>query len=199
MQTTISLQPRAVIDVDDPGDETQLSGPAAARRRDAVAGGGGGGGGGGSRRMRSPPARPPAPAMDLPRHCPATTRPRGWSPAARSPPPPPCAARPRADDDELAYFRSQDARNASLHESSSSDDDLLAAAVAVSGAPAAAEREVIVIHIVTYADYRTPRASSTAQTTRSPSVARSAAMSLAACRTSAAAGAPGVLRVEHPH
>ena len=26
MQTTISLQPRAVIDVDDPGDETQLSG-----------------------------------------------------------------------------------------------------------------------------------------------------------------------------
>ena len=31
--------------------------------------------------------------------------------------------RPRADDDELAYFRSQGARNASLHESSSSDDD----------------------------------------------------------------------------
>ena len=26
VQTTISLQPRAVIDVDDPGDETQLSG-----------------------------------------------------------------------------------------------------------------------------------------------------------------------------
>ena len=45
-------------------------------------------------------------------------RPIGHMPAARSPPP-----RPRADDDELAYFRSQGARNASLHESSSSDDD----------------------------------------------------------------------------
>ena len=44
--------------------------------------------------------------------------PRRSPPAVRSPPP-----RPRADDDELAYFRSQGARNASLHESSSSDDD----------------------------------------------------------------------------
>ena len=35
----------------------------------------------------------------------------------------PPSPRPRADDDELAYFRSQGARNASLHESSSSDDD----------------------------------------------------------------------------
>ena len=48
----------------------------------------------------------------------APARPMGHMPAARPPPP-----RPRADDDELAYFRSQGARNASLHESSSSDDD----------------------------------------------------------------------------
>ena len=49
----------------------------------------------------------------------APARPTGHTPAARSPRSP----RPRADDDELAYFRSQGARNASLHESSSSDDD----------------------------------------------------------------------------
>ena len=131
VQTTISLQPRAVIDVDDPGDETQLSEPPppvdetqspepvgrapAARAPPPPA--------------RLQPARPPAPALDLtqdssgddeaapPRRSPPA-RPTGHTPAARSPPP-----RPRADDDELAYFRSQGARNASLHESSSSDDD----------------------------------------------------------------------------
>ena len=135
VQTTISLQPRAVIDVDDPGDETQLSGdppppvdetqspdadssapPAVPLGRAPAA--------------RAPPppprlqqARPPAPAMDLTQDSSgddeAPARPTGHTPAARSPPP----QRPRADDDELAYFRSQGARNASLHESSSSDDD----------------------------------------------------------------------------
>ncbi|CAH0379748.1 unnamed protein product [Pelagomonas calceolata] len=129
VQTTISLQPRAVIDVDDPGDETQLSGdppppvdetqspdadwsaPPAVPLGEA---------------SRSPPARPPAPAMDLTQDSsgddeaapPRRSPPAQTMPAVRSPPP-----RPRADDDELAYFRSQGARNASLHESSSSDDD----------------------------------------------------------------------------
>ena len=102
VQTTISLQPRAVIDVDDPGDETQLSGEPPppvdeTQSPDPL--------------PRLQPARPPAPAMDL------TQNSSGEDEAA---PPPP---RPRADDDELAYFRSQGARNASLHESSSSDDD----------------------------------------------------------------------------
>ena len=115
VQTTISLQPRAVIDVDDPGDETQLSEPPPpvdeTQSPDAAAA------------PSAPPARPPAPAMDLTQDSPGDEaapppRPMGHMPAARSPPP-----RPRADDDELAYFRSQGARNASLHESSSSDDD----------------------------------------------------------------------------
>ena len=125
VQTTISLQPRAVIDVDDPGDETQLSGDpppvdetqspdADSSAPPAVPLG---------EASRSPPARPPAPAMDLTQDSSgddeAPARATGHTPAARSPPPP----RPRADDDELAYFRSQGARNASLHESSSSDDD----------------------------------------------------------------------------
>ena len=115
VQTTISLQPRSVIDVDDPGDETQLSGDPPppvdeTQSPDEVAA------------PSAPPARPPAPAMDLTQDSSgddeAPARPTGHTPAARSPPP-----RPRADDDELAYFRSQGARNASLHESSSSDDD----------------------------------------------------------------------------
>ena len=101
VQTTISLQPRSVIDVDDPGDETQLSGEPPppvdeTQSPDPL--------------PRLQPARPPAPAMDL------TQNSSGEDEAA---PPPP---RPRADDDELAYFRSQGQRNASLHESSSSDD-----------------------------------------------------------------------------
>ena len=116
VQTTISLQPRAVIDVDDPGDETQLSGdpppPAADETQSpaplaAPVG----------QASRSPPARPPAAAMDLTQD---SSDDGGGAAAARPSPPP----RPRADDDdELAYFRSQGARNASLHESSSSDDD----------------------------------------------------------------------------
>ena len=112
VQTTISLQPRSVIDVDDPGDETQLSGdpPPVDETQSPDP-------------PRLQPARPPAPAMDLTQDSSgddeAPARPTGHTPAARSPPPP----RPRADDDELAYFRSQGARNASLHESSSSDDD----------------------------------------------------------------------------
>ena len=63
VQTTISLQPRSVIDVDDPGDETQLSGdrrrPSMRRSRERC--------GRRPRRPRRPraPARPPAPAMDL--------------------------------------------------------------------------------------------------------------------------------------
>ncbi len=132
MHTTISLQPRAVIDVDDPGDETQLSGDppppvdetqspdADSSMPPAVPLG---------EASRSPPARPPAPAMDLTQDSSgddeaAPPRPMGHMPATRSPPPPRSPPpRPRADDDELAYFRSQGARNASLHESSSSDDD----------------------------------------------------------------------------
>ena len=113
VQTTISLQPRAVIDVDDPGDETQLSGDPPPPVDET----------------QSPdpppplqPARPPAPAMDLTQESgddeAAPPRRSQQPPPPRSPPP-----RPRADDDELAYFRSQGARNASLHESSSSDDD----------------------------------------------------------------------------
>ena len=116
VQTTISLQPRSVIDVDDPGDETQLSGdppPPVDETQSPHA----------AAAPSAPPARPPAPAMDLTQDSSgddeAPARPTGHTPAARSPPPP----RPRADDDELAYFRSQGARNASLHESSSSDDD----------------------------------------------------------------------------
>ena len=149
VQTTISLQPRAVIDVDDPGDETQLSGdpppPAADETQspdDAAAAPDASlvraplatsaelpqtSGLDGFVRSRPrappprpppprPPARPPAPAMDLTQD---SSDDDGGAAAARPPPPP----RPRADDDELAYFRSQGARNASLHESSSSDDD----------------------------------------------------------------------------
>ena len=109
VQTTISLQPRAVIDVDDPGDETQLSGDPPppvdeTQSPDPPA--------------RLQPARPPAPALDLTQD---SSDDDGDEAAAR--PPPPRSPRPRADDDELAYFRSQGARNASLHESSSSDDD----------------------------------------------------------------------------
>ena len=122
VQTTISLQPRSVIDVDDPGDETQLSGDPPppvdeTQSPDEAAG-----------RAPTPPAQlqpaPPArpqPAMDLTQDSSGDDEaapPRRSPPGVRSPPP-----RPRADDDELAYFRSQGARNASLHESSSSDDD----------------------------------------------------------------------------
>mmetsp|Transcript_23084 Transcript_23084/g.60009 ORF Transcript_23084/g.60009 Transcript_23084/m.60009 type:complete len:324 (-) Transcript_23084:9-980(-) len=137
VQTTISLQPRSVIDVDDPGDETQLSGDppppvdetqspdeAAARAPLPPA-----------RLQPAPPARP-QPAMDL-------TQDSSGDEAAppRSPPP-----RPRADDDELAYFRSQGARNASLHESSSSgDDDSLPRRSRSRERPAPRPSEVIVI------------------------------------------------------
>ena len=112
VQTTISLQPRAVIDVDDPGDETQLSGdpPPADETQspDEVAA------------PSALPARPPTPAMDLTQDSSGDDE---AAPPRRSPPPQRSTPRPRADDDELAYFRSQGARNASLHESSSSDDD----------------------------------------------------------------------------
>ena len=155
VQTTISLQPRSVIDVDDPGDETQLSGdppppvdetqspdeaaaPDASLARAPLASTAelpqtsGLDGFVRSRPRappprppspRPPPARPPAPAMDLTQdssgdEAAPPPRPMGHMPAARSPPP-----RSHADDDEMAYFRSQGARNASLHESSSSDDD----------------------------------------------------------------------------
>ena len=149
VQTTISLQPRSVIDVDDPGDETQLSGdppppvdetqspdevaaPDASLVRAPLASTAelpqtSGLDGFVRSRPRAPPPRPPpssrppparpsAPAMDLTQD---SSDDDGGAAAARPPPPP----RPRADDDELAYFRSQGARNASLHESSSSDDD----------------------------------------------------------------------------
>ena len=102
VQTTISLQPRSVIDVDDPGDETQLSEPPPPPVDETQSP---------EPARPPPPARPPVPAMDLTQDS---------SDENEAAPPPP---RPRADDDELAYFRSQGARNASLHESSSSDDD----------------------------------------------------------------------------
>jgi hypothetical protein len=119
VQTTISLQPRSVIDVDDPGDETQLSGdppPAADETQSPDADSSAPPAVPLGEASRSPPARPPAPALDLTQD---SSDDDGGAAAARPPPPP----RPRADDDELAYFRSQGARNASLHESSSSDDD----------------------------------------------------------------------------
>ena len=149
VQTTISLQPRAVIDVDDPGDETQLSGdpplPVDETQSpdDAAAA---------APAARAPPppprpqpARPPAPAMDLTQdssgdEAAPPARPMGHMPAARSP-----LARPRADDDELAYFRSQGARNASLHESSSSDDDSLPRRSRSRERPAPRPSDVIVI------------------------------------------------------
>ena len=142
VQTTISLQPRAVIDVDDLGDETQLSDPpppvdetqspddAAAPDVSIVRAQlastaelpqTSGLDGFVRSRPRAPPPRPPPPRPPPARPpAPAMDLTQDSSGEDEAAPPPP---RPRADDDELAYFRSQGARNASLRESSSSDDD----------------------------------------------------------------------------